>query len=199
MASEFPPFGLNEAQIKALLDGSLKPEEIAGDPATQQQRVGELLHWFARAGNPKWTRRHACELAYYIATLASSRFIDVAAIRRAGFIEGLNVTEDDHACMVHIGACKPRAPSKADPASNSDVQVADARQAAYYRWLRDKATLRSDCGSWVISIGEDWLPALGKDDMHENTEPERCPPELCDASMEAALSAAMPADTGEAK
>lgn len=90
-------FGLNEEQLARLLDGSLKPEEIDGTPEIQHRRIRELLAWFARppefAGNPKWLRSHAMELAYYIATGGKLESIDLSALTRAAFIEGLQVPE----------------------------------------------------------------------------------------------------------
>lgn len=61
-----------DVDASALLKASLKPDEIAGDAATQRRRVHELLRWFVRFqsgnANPKWLREHAAELAYYVAT-----------------------------------------------------------------------------------------------------------------------------------
>lgn len=58
-------------KLDALLTASLKPEEIAGPE--REARARELVSWFARytrgMANPKWLVSHACELAYYVATI----------------------------------------------------------------------------------------------------------------------------------
>lgn len=61
---------LSDVDVDALLKHSLKPEEISGEQ--RELRIRELLRWFSRLAhdqaNWKWTRAHAFELAYYIAT-----------------------------------------------------------------------------------------------------------------------------------
>ncbi|MBZ9922004.1 hypothetical protein LB579_30395 [Mesorhizobium sp. BR1-1-7] len=87
------PFGLSVEQIETLRSNGLKPEEIAGDQRVQAKRVSELLHWFVRlsrnSANPKWTRSHALELAYYIATTDSRAPFDIDAVERAAWLRGL--------------------------------------------------------------------------------------------------------------
>lgn len=111
-----PGHGLSSEQVAALLADSLKPEEIGGDAVKQHERVGELLHWFARLtkgmANPKWTAQHASELAYYIATGAQNRHVDVEAVRQAAFLEGCNITAQERATLERIGAIKAAPPSQ---------------------------------------------------------------------------------------
>jgi hypothetical protein len=101
------PFGLSPEQIETLRAGGLKPEEIAGPVDVQASRVGELLHWFARLerghANPKWTRSHALELAYYIATTDDRAPVDVDAIRKAGWLEGLKATPSERDMAIRHG------------------------------------------------------------------------------------------------
>lgn len=101
------PFGLSPEKIKTLLDHGLKPEEIGGPQNTQASRVRELLHWFVRLtqgnANPKWTREHAMELAYYVATTDDRAPFDPDAIRREGFIQGLKATADERRLAVELG------------------------------------------------------------------------------------------------
>jgi hypothetical protein len=65
-------WGLTEQEVEALRASGLKPEEISGGAEARDRRVRELLCWFVRLAdgnaNPKWTREHAFELAYHIAT-----------------------------------------------------------------------------------------------------------------------------------
>jgi len=64
--------------------------------------------------------------------------------------------------------------------------------AERYRWLRESATVRSDCGQWVVSCGDDWLPVPESDEyqpLQENTEPEACREALCDNAIDAARAA----------
>ena len=53
-----------------LLSQCMKPEEIAGDTEAKEQRINELIRWFARYAtghaNSKWLHEHAFELAHYI-------------------------------------------------------------------------------------------------------------------------------------
>jgi hypothetical protein len=101
-------FNLTPEKLQQLLDGCLKPDEIAGPADVQLERVEELLHWFARytqrQANPKWLASHACELAYYIATLASNRFIDLREIKQKAFMEGVNTTDEDRAMLKRLQA-----------------------------------------------------------------------------------------------
>lgn len=92
-------FGLSEEQMELILSKCLKPEEIAGTPEQIQDRVHELLHWFARLGqnraNPKWTFQHAMELAYYIASNAINQHLDLSAVRCNAYSEGVVASEKD--------------------------------------------------------------------------------------------------------
>lgn len=105
-------FGLTPEQIGGLLDAGLKPDEIGGEPGVQQERVSELLQWFARfmtgRANPKWLASHACELAYYIASNGMNRAIDVSAIQKAAYVEGVNIKPDERALLERIGAAAPQ-------------------------------------------------------------------------------------------
>lgn len=87
------PFGLSAEQVETLRSNGLKPEEIAGDQRIQARRAKELLHWFVRlardSANPKWTRSHAFELAYYLATTDDRAPFDIAAVERASWLKGL--------------------------------------------------------------------------------------------------------------
>lgn len=122
-----PGFGLSDGDVAALRDAGLKPEEIAGDAVKQQARVSELVHWFARflsgSANPKWITSHAMELAYYIATNAGNRHIDVSEIHQAGFKSGLNVTPAQRSMLESIGIANPASPA-------SPVGVSDECNAA---------------------------------------------------------------------
>jgi hypothetical protein len=63
----------------------------------------------------------------------------------------------------------------------------DAKDAERYRHLRRTATVRSDCGQWAVSVGDDWLPVAESDKhqpLHANTEAERCSDDLCDAAFD---------------
>jgi len=90
------PFDLSPEDIQKLLDRCLKPDEIGGDAAIQQDRVRELVRWFRRyadgSASAKWLTAHAFELAYYIATSSGNRFIDLDAIREKAYYEGVNIT-----------------------------------------------------------------------------------------------------------
>ncbi|RUU29703.1 hypothetical protein EOC94_12595 [Mesorhizobium sp. M6A.T.Ce.TU.016.01.1.1] len=101
------PFGLDAESIEAFRFNSLKPEEIAGDALTQAKRIGELLHWFARlqrgSANPKWTRAHAMELAYYIATTDDRAPIDIAQIEKDAWLKGVKATHDERGMMLRLG------------------------------------------------------------------------------------------------
>lgn len=133
-----PGFGLMDGDVAALRDAGLKPEEIAGDAVKQQERVSELVHWFARflrgSANPKWLASHAMELAYYIATNADNRHIDVGEIRKAGFKEGLNVTPEERAMLERIGVANPAPP--ASPAGVPDDRLQKAIGALL--WINEE-------------------------------------------------------------
>ena len=100
-------FGLNAEQLELILSKCLKPEEINGPPKAQQERIAELVHWFARyAGghaNPKWAPPHAFELVYYIASHAINQHIDLASIRKDAYIQGLLASESDRRVMRECG------------------------------------------------------------------------------------------------
>lgn len=100
-------FNLTEEDIKALLTNSLKPEEIGGDGVTQHKRIDELIHWFIRytrgQANPKWLASHACELAYYIATMSTNRFIDLEALEQKAWLEGINISPTERAMLEKSG------------------------------------------------------------------------------------------------
>jgi hypothetical protein len=102
-----PGHGLSDVDLDVLLKACGKPDEIAGDPVTQQMRVRELLHWFKRFteghANPKWATEHACELAYYIATNGQFRHIDANALKQAGYLEGAAISEKDRDMLVRHG------------------------------------------------------------------------------------------------
>lgn len=107
-------FNLSEDDLQRILAKCLKPEEIAGDGAIQLDRVKELMHWFRRYidgnANPKWFHSHAFELVYYIATMASNRFIDLGAIRQKAWLEGVNITPAERALLEKMELTKPATP-----------------------------------------------------------------------------------------
>ena len=109
--------------VDALLKGCMKPEEIAGDAAIQHDRVRELLMWFVRLqtgkANPKWLHEHGTELAYFIATGAMSRGIDLKAVRDKSFVEGVNVSSEDRAMLHRISPEKFKAPQPEQVAQDS--------------------------------------------------------------------------------
>lgn len=123
-----PGFGLDEGQLTKLLTSSLKAEEINGEPATQHQRVHELLHWFARYAdghaNGKWLAGHAFELAYYIAVNGVNRSIDVRAIQKAAYIEGVNIKPDERVLLERMGMASPLA-SPAEDSARLDWLIDD--------------------------------------------------------------------------
>jgi hypothetical protein len=113
-------FDLSAADLEKLLSQCLKPEEIAGDAAVQLDRIKELIHWFRRfadrSANAKWFHSHAFELAYYIATTAGNRFIDLEAVKREAWIEGVNITPNARAIAVTLGLVSTTAaPQPAGP------------------------------------------------------------------------------------
>jgi hypothetical protein len=117
-------FGLDAAQIRALRNAGLKPEEIAGAPDVQQERITELLHWFARftrgEANGKWAVEHAFELAYYIASNGINRTIDMRESKQAAYLEGVNISDSDRGMLERYGAIKPRpVPLRADHAKDT--------------------------------------------------------------------------------
>ena len=66
---------------------------------------------------------------------------------------------------------------------------ASERDAKRYRWLRDTADLRFDCGGWVIGF-ENWLKAQGDFPRTPDDEPVSCEPLIVDAAIDTALDAA---------
>lgn len=122
-----PGHGLNSEQADLLLVSSLKPEEIGGAPDLQHRRVRELLHWFTRLtqgnANPKWLRGHAFELAYYVATMGPDRSLDVDAIHKAGFLEGVNISPEDRRMLERVGsiAAQPTPEPVALPGRDDDL------------------------------------------------------------------------------
>jgi hypothetical protein len=91
--------------------------------------VGELVAWFARlssgSANPKWTTRHGYELAYYVATHAESRKVDVSATRQAAYVEGVTISDGDRQMLERIGAIpvQPRAVGVPDGYRPTDDEV----------------------------------------------------------------------------
>lgn len=92
-----PGFGLTQADLEGILKECLKPEEIAGAPEKQHERVQELIRWFARLSrghaNPKWLKAHAFELVYYIATTDPSRHLDLNTIKFKAFLDGVDLPD----------------------------------------------------------------------------------------------------------
>jgi hypothetical protein len=101
------PFGIDKDGVEALRANGLKPEEISGDPKLQAERVRELLHWFVRlsrgSANPKWTRDHAFELAYYIATTDDRAPIDTSKIEQDAWLKGVKAPYAERDMMLRIG------------------------------------------------------------------------------------------------
>lgn len=112
----------NGIDAAKLLAKTLKPEEIGADPVTQHKRIQELLHWFIRLAdgnaNPKWLHGHSFELAYYIATHAVSRHVDLKAAETAAYVEGFNVPANERAMLNRIDPVKfhTKAPQQAEAA-----------------------------------------------------------------------------------
>jgi|GEM_PF-6815076 len=100
-------YGLNPAQLAELLAAALKPEEIEGSPDVQHVRVAELIQWFWRFrngnANPKWLVAHAFELAYFIASKGMNRHIDLIAITRNAYLDGVTITAQDRAALEKLG------------------------------------------------------------------------------------------------
>lgn len=111
-------YGLNDEQVALLLAEGLKPEEIGGTAELQHARVGELVRWFARlatkSANPKWAVSHAFELAYFVATSAGNRHIDIKLIREAAYKEGAMVSPSDRGMLERIGFLQPMPVADAD-------------------------------------------------------------------------------------
>lgn len=82
---------------EALLQNTLKPEEINGTYQQQVERVQELLSWFVRyangQANPKWFEQHAFELAYYLANNNRELNIDFQEIRQTACYEGMMASD----------------------------------------------------------------------------------------------------------
>lgn len=102
-----PGFDLSDEEVKSLLNHTLKPEEIGGKAPIQHDRTKELIRWFLRLAkndaNPKWTQSHAFELAYYIATNAGNRHIDLDAVKKAAWLEGAQITPAERSLAEKIG------------------------------------------------------------------------------------------------
>lgn len=138
---EEKPFGISQADIQIILDKSLKPEEIAGEASIQLGRVKELVLWFVRyakgSANPKWFQAHAFELAYYIATNAGNRFIDLEAISRKGWKEGINISDKERELLIKHGFIgKDKDPSSTE--RTSSVEKGDIPEEIAY-WVRVEA------------------------------------------------------------
>ena len=105
------PYDLRPEQVAALLEMSGKPQEIAGNSVRQHYRIMEMLHWMGRfvrgAANPGRLQEHAAELAYYLATNANNRFVDVEKERSEGFKEGLRTTLKDRVMLERHGIGEP--------------------------------------------------------------------------------------------
>lgn len=116
-----PGFDLTDEQLERLRTASMKPEEISGASDVQHARVRELLSWFARftAGraNPKWLVGHAMELAYYLATEGADRGIDIEAIKKAAYLEGVNISAQERSTLERIGVIAAAAPALEAPAA----------------------------------------------------------------------------------
>lgn len=123
------PFGLDAESIETFRFNSLKPQEIAGDARTQAKRIRELLHWFARlqrgSANPKWTKAHAMELAYYIATTDDRASIDIAQIEKDAWLKGVKATHDERGMMLRLGMITK---AEFDAALAGQVSPASGRQ-----------------------------------------------------------------------
>lgn len=103
-------YGLTEEKLSLLLSKCLKPEEINGDDKVREQRVDELVNWFARlaAGNanPKWAVQHAMELAHYIATQGVNRHINLRQVVQRSWEQGVAASESDRSIMRRHGLDK---------------------------------------------------------------------------------------------
>ncbi len=68
-----------------------------------------------------------------------------------------------------------------------EAQIAGLREdAEMYKWVRSTATLRFDCGEWMIGF-ESWLPAQGDFPHTYDHEPTPCEPLIVDTAIKAAM------------
>ena len=154
----FHHYGLSAEEVAQLLNGGLKPEEIGGPDDTQHGRVGELVRWFARFtrgnANPKWAAQHACELAYFISTNGINRNIDLAAVRRAAFKEGVNITDEERGSMERIGVATPRAtPATPPPAPRlTDAEICEIHDSMYPAVVFDRERVMGNVVKFVRAI-----------------------------------------------
>lgn len=128
-------FSLSKEDLEKLLGECLKPEEISGDAAVQHARIKELICWFRRLvdgnANPKWFRSHSFELAYYIATSAGNRFIELEEVRKKAYYQGVNITPTERAFGEKHGFIPPiTLPQPAGP-----IWVDKSRR----QWMRKEA------------------------------------------------------------
>jgi hypothetical protein len=156
-------FGLSKDDLQKLLSHCLKPEEISGAPAVQQARIKELIHWFRRFAdgnaNAKWFRSHAFELAYYIATAAGNRFIDLDAIRKKAWIEGLNVSPAERDLAQRMGLITiPANPQAAGPVwVKGSERLANELSNKHYRFSDTKLPIPHRGVRSSESWGNTWL------------------------------------------
>lgn len=91
-------------ETNTLLAACLKPEEINGTKLEQIARVQELISWFIRLANdranPKWTKAHAMELAYYLAKNNTELEIDLTPVTEKAFIEGFKISDSEREIFI---------------------------------------------------------------------------------------------------
>jgi hypothetical protein len=158
VAVSVKPFDLSAENIETLRSNGLKPEEIAGDQRVQAKRVGELLHWFVRlardSANPKWTRSHAFELAYYLATTDDRAPFDIGAVEQAAWLKGLQEPAEVRDMAVRHGWIP--APSSIIPATKpvADTGVASMPATGPYvdRIIRIFSDRPDDDASAVVLL-----------------------------------------------
>ena len=152
-----PGFGLDAEQLERLRTNGLKPEEISGAPDVQHARVRELLHWFARLAtghaNPKWLSRHAMELAYYLGTEGTDRGLDIEAIKKASYLEGVNISAQDRGILERLGTIPVAAPqAPAAPSAHAGLLAAAAHiQAKAQAHLDERGSYDPDTGAVEMS------------------------------------------------
>ncbi|RWO23304.1 hypothetical protein [Mesorhizobium sp.] len=171
------PFGLDGPQVEMLRSNGLKPEEIAGDPVKQAKRVRELLHWFVRLSrrwaNPKWTREHAFELAYYIATTDDRAPLDTYAIKKEAWLNGVKATHVERDQMLRLGfitesefdAAAPPPQAVVPGKMDSTIYRIEhdgfegTRQGSYITREGKRGVVLQQVGTKVVHVyGEKWLP-----------------------------------------